>query len=666
MVLGGSMANAPLRFTDVQGHWAQPFIEALAQRRVINGFPDGKYHPNQPVTRAQFAVVLDVAFPFPPKRPYIPFADAETHWAVAAIQRTFERGFLSGYPDRTFRPNATMSRIEMLIALVGGLGLKASGTISLPSLFQDLAEVPAWAMPAIAAAAEGEIIVSYPHIRQLRSQQPATRADVAVSVYQGLVRLGQAGAITSAYIVRPNQPQLVTVSHTREFRAAWLTSVWNKDFPSNRQLTSQQQQAELLSLLDQIQALNFNAVVLQVRPEGDALYASQLEPWSYWLTGHQGKAPNPFYDPLEFAIRECHKRNLELHAWFNPYRARTTASIVNVRPHMAVTNPEVVYEWGNQLWMDPGAKVVEDRTYAVIMDVVRRYDVDGIHLDDYFYPYPIAGKTFPDDKTYQAYQAGGGRLARADWRRENVNRLVQRLAQGIRTTKPHVKFGISPFGIYRPGQPPQIQGLDAYEALYADALKWLQQGWLDYCAPQLYWRIDPPAQSYPVLLQWWVDSNTRQRHIYVGNNIAQLDGRAWELSEITRQIDLTRRLNGQLALGNIFFSMNVLRDNRQNIRTTFQQDTYRQPALPPAMNWLTASAPPLPQVVSGPNRMLTWQADANARSWTLYHREANNTWRLLQILPGGINRLAVEPGTYALCSVNRLAQESAGVVVNVG
>jgi uncharacterized lipoprotein YddW (UPF0748 family) len=315
--------------------------------------------------------------------------------------------------------------------------------------------------------------------------------------------------------------------------------------------------------------------------------------------------------------------------------------------------------------MDPGAKVVEDQTYSVILDVVRRYDIDGIHLDDYFYPYPIAGKTFPDTKTYQAYRARGGKLAVSDWRRENVDRLVQRLSQGIRATKPHVKFGISPFGIYRPGQPAEIQGLDAYETLYADALKWLQQGWVDYLAPQLYWRIDPPAQSYHSLLKWWTESNLKQRHIYAGNNLTQLDGKAWELSEITRQIDLTRQLSSRFALGNIFYSLNVLRDNREGVRETFRATTYRQPALPPVMTWLQTTVPAPPEEVKAVDRTLTWKATDNIRSWSLYRKEADNRWSLRRILPGTTTNLSVEPGTYALCAVSRLAQESVAIAVTV-
>ncbi|NJP08444.1 MAG: family 10 glycosylhydrolase [Leptolyngbyaceae cyanobacterium RU_5_1] len=652
------------RFPDIQTHWARSFIEGLAQRNIVRGFADGTFRPEQAVSRAEFAVMLQVAFPRSGKRRYVPFVDVPTsYWAAIAIRWAYETGFLSGYPRQEFRPNEKIPRFQALVSLVNGLELTASTAISLPAVYEDHAQVPGWATAAIATATANEIVVNYPALKRLRPTQPTTRAEVAAFIYQCLVELGQAPAIAASQIVRWLPPQTVQVSHQREFRAVWLTSVWNIDFPSQQGLSAQQQQAELIAILNQLQATHFNALILQVRPEGDALYQSAIDPWSHWLTGTQGKPPA--YDPLQFAIAQSHQRNIELHAWFNPYRARTSKNTVNVRPHIAVTNPEVVYPWGNQLWMDPGAKVVQDRTYKAIMDVVRRYDIDGIHLDDYFYPYPIAGQTFPDSKTYQDYRNRGGTLSLADWRRDNVNQLIQRLGAGIRALKPQVKFGISPFGIYRPGQPPSVQGLDAYDQLYADSLKWLQQGWVDYLSPQLYWRIDAPQQRYPVLLQWWADNNPKQRHLYPGNNLSRLDGKAWELAEIEQQIALTRQLNSELAIGNIFFSMNALANNRQDVADRFRTATYRAPALAPVISWLPTTAPAVPTGVQGSNGKLTWNpAPANTRSWTLYH-QTGNQWTLRQILPSTTVTTTVEPGTYALCAVNPLAQESPGVVVTV-
>ncbi|MBW4496357.1 MAG: family 10 glycosylhydrolase [Oscillatoria princeps RMCB-10] len=460
--------------------------------------------------------------------------------------------------------------------------------------------------------------------------------------------------------------QLVSVGHTREFRGVWVATVANIDWPSKRGVPVQQQKAELIRILDQMQALNLNALVLQVRPAGDAFYNSQLEPWSAWLTGTQGKPPEPFYDPLQFAIVESHKRNIELHAWFNPYRAQAKQQFALANNHMAEQYPEYAYEYGDLLWMDPGAKVVQDKTYEVIMDVVRRYDVDGIHLDDYFYPYPEAGIEFPDSRTYSAYRAAGGSLSRGDWRRDNVNRLMKRLSDGIRAAKPYVKFGISPFGIYRPGQPAGIVGLDQYGELYADAKKWLAQGWVDYMAPQLYWRIDPPQQSYPALLTWWTQNNPQGRHIYAGNYLSQLNGESWPISEFKRQVEISRRKADDLSLGNIFFSMKVFKENRLGVNEAFKASIYPRPALPPAMPWLDAQPPAPPTGVTASAGTIAWDpaVSDDIRSWTVYKR-TGNSWALLGIVPAGTAGAKVGPGTYAVSAVDRIANESQGVVVSV-
>lgn len=659
------MVSSPTRFTDIRGHWAEGFIQGLAERGIVRGFPDQTFRPNQPMSRAEFAAILRTAFATAPQgRSPLQFVDVPTnHWAGAAIQFAYAAGFVSGYPNQHFRPDEKIIRVHGLIALVSGLNLnvpeQTNPAAFLSGLYQDGRDIPAYAQQAVAIATLANLVVNHPDITRLNPQRAATRAEITAFIYQALVRLQQFPALSSGYIVR-HRPSL-SLGHTREFRAAWLTSVWNIDWPSRAGLPAAQQQAELIAILDQLKSLNFNALIFQVRPEGDALYPSELEPWSSWLSGTQGQPPQPYYDPLEFVITQAHQRNIEVHAWFNPYRARARQQTVNVRPHMAATHPEFVYEWGTQLWMDPGVKVVQDRAYSVILDVVRRYDVDGIHLDDYFYPYPITGKSFPDDRTYQSYRNSGGSLALADWRRNNVNQLIQRLATGIRAAKPYVKFGISPFGIYRPGQPAQIQGLDAYESLYADSLKWLQEGWLDYCSPQLYWRIDPPAQSYPVLLKWWAENNPKRRHIYPGNNLGQLDGQRWPLLEIERQVDLTRQLRSQLATGNIFFSMKAFSTNREGISDRFKTATFAQAVLPPAMDWLTADPPVSPVQFQGSGGKLTWRAGpSSTTAWTLYH-QTNSGWTLQRILPPSQTELSAAPGSYALCAVNRLSQESAAI-----
>jgi uncharacterized lipoprotein YddW (UPF0748 family) len=664
------MVASPPRFSDIQNHWARLFIEGLANRGIISGFPDGIFRPNQPMSRAEFAAVLQKAFQKPAKRQYVPFVDVPAkHWAAPAIQKAFETGFMSGYPGNRFRPDASITRMEVLISLVTGLEITsdaiADAKAALPSFYQDAAQITAYAIEKIAIATEAGIVVNYPNIQLLKPLDTANRADVVAFIYQALVYLEKVAAISSEYIVF--YQKTVKVSHRREFRGVWVTCGWNIDWPSKKGLSVEQQQSELIQILDRIQSLNLNALVLQVRTAGDAFYASQLEPWSEWLSGTQGKAPEPFYDPLEFAIAEAHKRNIELHAWFNPYRARTsTEKSPNVSPHIAVTQPGYVYKYGNELWMDPGAKVVQDLTYNVILDVVRRYDVDGVHLDDYFYPYPVSGQTFPDEKTYSAYQAAGGTLSLGDWRREIVNQMMQRLYTGIRATKPRVKFGISPFGIYRPGQPPQAQGLDQYEALYADPKKWLEEGWVDYMAPQLYWRIDPPAQSYPVLLNWWTVNNPKRRHLYPGNRLAALDGKNWLISEYQKQVEITRNLAPQLSLGNIFYNMKVFSENRLGVVDAFKTSIYAELALAPSMSWLDALPPALPTGVKVKDNKITWKAGASEdiRSWTLYKQNAD-TWKLVRVIEAATTFATVEPGTYAVCAVDKMANESSGVVVSV-
>jgi uncharacterized lipoprotein YddW (UPF0748 family) len=324
-----------------------------------------------------------------------------------------------------------------------------------------------------------------------------------------------------------------------------------------------------------------------VRPAADALYPSALEPWSEVLSGTQGVPPEPIWDPLAFAIESAHVRGLELHAWFNPYRARPTTSVSPAAAdHVSRRRPDLVKAYGKQLWMDPGEEDVAAHSLAVILDVVRRYDVDGIHLDDYFYPYPekdAAGRVveFPDEPSFARYVASGGALGREDWRRWNVNRFVQRLHDEVKAVKKNVRVGISPFGIWRPGRPAQVKGFDAYEEISADARTWLQRGWVDYLAPQLYWPIDQREQSFPALLAWWVGQNTAGRFLWPGLAAFRVgeDGKGWPAGEIAEQIRRTRGQPG--ATGHILFSARALLENRGGIATELRKDVWAEPAEAP-------------------------------------------------------------------------------------
>ncbi|MBN1852603.1 MAG: family 10 glycosylhydrolase [Pirellulales bacterium] len=471
-------------------------------------------------------------------------------------------------------------------------------------------------------------------------------------------------------------------SAPREFRGVWIATVANIDWPSQPGLPSDKQQEELRQLLDQAARIHLNAVILQVRPAADALYESNLEPWSRFLTGEMGKPPSEPYDPLSFAVAEAHQRGLELHAWFNPYRALHLSSRSSVSEnHVSKTHPDWVRTYGNFLWLDPGEPEAVNHSIAVMMDVLRRYDIDGVHLDDYFYPYPIqddAGRNipFPDDSSWARAidhldPASGPMPSRDDWRRQNVDRFIERLYREIKEAKPWVKFGISPFGIWRPGHPEQIKGFDQYSQLYADARKWIREGWLDYATPQLYWRIDPPDQSYPVLLKWWHEQNHKQRHLWPGNFTSRLRSRRsgdWTADEILAQIDRTRNQIG--ATGNIHFSMKVLSENADAIADRLLAGPYKPKALVPASDWLASSETPRPskpivqiddQNVAFVLRMLPTQVQ---KSWLYVVRyQYGGLWHI-DIVSGQQTEYSLDResaagplSNIAISAVNRIGQE---------
>jgi uncharacterized lipoprotein YddW (UPF0748 family) len=439
----------------------------------------------------------------------------------------------------------------------------------------------------------------------------------------------------------------------REFRAAWIATVGNIDWPSRPGLTSAEQQAELVTILDRAAALNLNAVIFQVRPASDAFYDSELEPWSEWLTGEMGRAPEPYYDPLRFAVTEAHARGLELHAWFNPFRARTPSTRPSVGRHVSRRMPESVRTYGDMLWLDPGDGAVQAHVLRVIADVVRRYDLDGVHIDDYFYPYRERDRRgraieFPDDATYRQYVRGGGRLERDDWRRSNVNRFVEQLYRTVKDEKPWVKVGVSPFGIWRPGHPAGIAGLDAYREIYADARLWVNQGWLDYVTPQLYWRASAPAQPYDRLLDWWIAENAHRRHVWPGNYTSQVgDPKAqWDAREILEQIRITRNAPGQL--GNVHFSMRALMENRRGLADSLAAGPYAVPALVPASPWLDPRVPAAPSLTVHQDDGGSWLGitptnDLDVRFWVVQLR-TEGRWHYVP-LAGDRRRLPLAPGT---------------------
>lgn len=355
-----------------------------------------------------------------------------------------------------------------------------------------------------------------------------------------------------------------------------MATVYNLDWPSKPGLPAARQKAELRAILDRAAELKLNAILFQVRPAADALYRSDDEPWSSVLGGRQGESPG--YDPLEFAVREAHARKIELHAWFNPFRAATSAKGPFAAKHITQRHPEWIRHYGSLLWIDPGVPEARQYVINVILDVARRYAIDGVHIDDYFYPYPARGAVFPDEASWSRHGVGSG-MSRGDWRRTNINRFVEALYRGIKAQKPSLKFGISPFGIYRPGVPATIEAqLDAYEQLFADSKLWLECGWCDYLAPQLYWSIDPAKQSFPVLFDWWWAQSRAGRPVWPGIATDRI-GAARPAREIANQIELTRR--AAKPPGHIHWSMKSLMRNQGGVADLLKREVYRDTAAVP-------------------------------------------------------------------------------------
>ena len=353
-----------------------------------------------------------------------------------------------------------------------------------------------------------------------------------------------------------------------EMRGAWVASVHNINFPSEQGLSESAQKAEAIRLLDTAKAAGLDSILLQVRPEGDALYESRLEPWSRYLTGVQGRSPG--YDPLGFFISQAKARGLTVHAWINPYRAAANASHARASNHISRRLPQYTYKIGNVLWLDPGAPEVRRHINDVVRDLVTRYDIAGIHLDDYFYPYP-SPKTglpkFPDDKTHAAYKKTGGSLSKADWRRHNVNTLIRELDHTIHSVRPKVKFGISPFGIYTKGAPPDVKaGVDQYNELFSDPLAWMNEGWIDYLAPQLYWP-DAGPQSFSSLLQWWRHPKVNPRGVPILPGIAldRLTSHGWERREIERQLKIEKATSPRKSGGFLLWNIDPLVKNTKGV-----------------------------------------------------------------------------------------------------
>lgn len=423
----------------------------------------------------------------------------------------------------------------------------------------------------------------------------------------------------------------------REFRAAWVATVYNLDWPSRAGLSAAAQKQELLQIIDTAARLRLNAIILQVRPNADALYQSSLEPWSAWLSG---PGVNPGYDPLAFAVAECHKRGIELHAWFNPFRATIGGKKVG-SSHISRRMPGLLLRAGSTTMVNPASSAARDHVMKVIMDVVRRYNIDGVHLDDYFYPYPPHHRV-ADGKTPKQ-------------RREFIDDFVSELYDSVKDCKPHVRVGISPFGIWQPGYPSGVEaGVNAYEHLACDARKWLAKGWVDYLSPQLYWRCEGP-QSFNALMRWWSAINP-ERPVWPGIASCRIDSRedpGRPASEIGRQMDYSRSLARQ-SCGQLFWSWKSISTNRGGLQKEMAR-RYTTKALTPAMPWSDASRPNKPELsaaMSAEGCRVSWQQDSNVRKWVV-QVGSRGRWHTLYVLPGSWTSVTIPANI--LCSLDRIA-----------
>ena len=405
----------------------------------------------------------------------------------------------------------------------------------------------------------------------------------------------------------------------REFRAAWIQSV-NGQF---RGMPTEKLKQNLIGQLNSLQKAGINAIIFQVRPEADALYASRLEPWSRFLTGVQGKAPEPYWDPMQVMIDECHKRGMEFHAWINPYRTKTTLKSELAPNHVYNIHPEWFVTYGDQLYFDPALPESRRHICMVVSDIVSRYDVDAIHMDDYFYPYPIKGKDFPDDASFARF--GGGFSNKGDWRRSNVNVLIKKLHETIREIKPWVKFGVSPFGIYRNESSDPLgsktKGLQNYDDLYADVLLWAREGWIDYNIPQIYWHIGHPVADYETLVKWWA-RNTENRPLFIGqsvmNTVQNADPKNPSINQLPRKMALQRAY--QTIGGSCQWPASAVVENAGKYRDALIAEYHKYPALPPVFDFMDNEAPAKVRKMKP-----VWTEDGYILFWTApkYKEEMN-------------------------------------------
>lgn len=514
------------------------------------------------------------------------------------------------------------------------------------------------------------------------SSNPETAAVDASGKITG-IRVG-AARITATYAGKSSSIYLTVNRRTAipkaEMRAAWIATVDNVDWPAKGTTGAEEQKKQFVELLDQLEAAGMNAVIVQVKPTADAFYPSEYGPWSEWLTGVQGQDPG--YDPLAFMLEEAHRRNMEFHAWFNPYRISLQDDIAKlVENHPARQHPDWVVSYGGKLYFDPGNPEAKRFIIDSVMEVVKKYDIDAVHFDDYFYPYPVAGVDFPDDASFAKYH--GNFTNKADWRRDNVNRFVQEVGEAIKREKSYVKFGISPFGIWKNKSADPLgsdtNGLSSYEAIYADSKTWVENEWIDYIAPQIYWYMGYSPAAYDKLIEWWSGVvRGKNVQLYSGQAVYRIGtGDGWlNAEEMPNQLLYNRNFDD--VSGSMFFSAKWFAANPLGFTDRLRSDFYLYPALVPSMPWLDAEAPEAPSGLSADSSKdgvveLKWHSKGDESYYVVYRFDGRNAGSIedpsaivgkLRKGPGGKQTFVdehVQKGqsyTYIVTAVDRLHNES--------
>lgn len=457
-----------------------------------------------------------------------------------------------------------------------------------------------------------------------------------------------------------------------EFRGAWVSTITQVNYASK---TTAQNKSYLRAMLDRLQEAGINVVIFQVRPSADAFYDSKLELWSRYLCP-DGKAPSPYWDPLQFMIDECHARGMELHAWLNPYRVTTNRTEKLPSGHLYYREPErfVKYSGDGRIYFDPGLPINRDFIAKVVADILDRYDVDGVHFDDYFYPYPVKGKPFPDDKSFKQFGKG---MKRDDWRRRNVDLLIDRIDHTIRhSRRPWVRFGVSPFGIWRNKKTDpkgsDTSGLQNYDDLYADVLLWAESGWIDYVAPQLYWELDHKRASSLKLADWWEKMVPEKCHLYFGQDVARcMTARdiapSREKNQLNHKIEISRKKRA--VLGNCWWCAYNIYDNKYGIATTLASGAHNTPALVPPYTEISHKRPEGVKKANLDGKILSWEASKRRHKATDHvkfvvyrfdigaEEDYENPSNIFTVTPSTEVRIT-RPGVYAVTAIDRVNNES--------